>query len=106
MARRDTRVLLIACLLALLAAAAQSVVGLDTGLLFVAPALVMALPLLAGRYPGERRLATVRRPPPRRVLGFSAPKPLHGLGRLLPRGGRLIAASLAVRPPPSAASSR
>src|SRR4051812_50206691 len=31
--------------------------GLDTGLLFLAPAFVLLLPLLAGRYVGERRLA-------------------------------------------------
>ncbi len=60
MDRRDIRVLLAACLLALLAATAQSVVGLDTGLLFLAPAIVVALPLLAGRYPGARRLARMR----------------------------------------------
>lgn len=104
MARRDIRVLLLACLLAVLAAAAQSVVGLDTGLLFLAPALVMALALLAGRYPGERHLAAVRQPRPRRALRFTGPAALPRLERLLPRGGRLIAASLAVRPPPSAPS--
>lgn len=104
MARRDLLVVLGACLLALAAAAAQSVVGLDTGLLFLAPALVMALPLLAGRYPGERRLGTVSRPRRRRAVRVMAPGALRGLGRVLPRGGGLIAASLAVRPPPAAPS--
>lgn len=106
MDRRDIRVLLAACLLALLAAAAQSVVGLDTGLLFLAPAIVVALPLLAGRYPGARRLARMRRAQPRRWHGSTTPGALPGRERLLPRGGRLIAASLAVRPPPFAAPSR
>ena len=30
--------------------------GLETGLMFLAPAFLLLLPLLAGRYPGERRL--------------------------------------------------
>jgi len=72
--------------------------GLDTGLLFLAPAFVLLLPLLAGRYPGARALAprsvTVRRAAPFRL---SLPRPRL---RLAPRGGLLVGCSLAGRAPP------
>ena len=44
--------------------------GLDTGLLFLTPAFVLLLPLLAGRYVGERALARLRR---RRAAPSSMP---------------------------------
>jgi hypothetical protein len=65
--------------------------------------LVLALPLLSGRYVGEEQIlrlaaafvAARRRPAP-------ALSPTIGRTRLrLPRGGRLLAFSLAVRPPPA-----
>jgi hypothetical protein len=65
------------------------------------PALALAIPLLARRYPGERVLLALRRaegarwPRPR----SSAP-PLRRAVLLAVRGGRLIGCSLAVRPPP------
>jgi hypothetical protein len=74
-------------------------------LAYLSPALLLLGFLSARRYPGERALlsaipsaarsskvtrrARARREPPR---------------VLLPRGGRLIASSLAVRPPPGAAA--
>jgi hypothetical protein len=73
--------------------------GLDTGLLFLAPAFVLALPLLAGRYVGEtvfvraRRAARRRRPAVRLALRPPA--------RLLPRGGLLVGHALAGRAPPA-----
>jgi hypothetical protein len=72
--------------------------GLDTGLLFLAPAFVLVLPLLAGRYPGERALAP-RLAPARRAVAFalSLPRPR---ARLVPRGGLLVGCSLAGRAPP------
>jgi hypothetical protein len=72
--------------------------GLDTGLLFLAPAFVLLLPLLAGRYPGERALAP-RLAPARRAVAFalSLPRPR---ARLVPRGGLLVGCSLAGRAPP------
>jgi hypothetical protein len=94
--------------LGLLVAVAGGLVltGSTTPLLFLAPWLLVLAPLLAGRYVGERSLlrmarAVRRRPPARRAA--SRPAPRRPTVRGLPRGGRLIACSLAVRPPPSAA---
>ena len=73
--------------------------GLDTGLLFLAPAFVLMLPLLAGRYLGEGALAPrrplLRRPAPVRA-GLPRPR-----ARLVPRGGLLVGCSLAGRAPPA-----
>lgn len=78
--------------------------GCDTGLLYLAPALLLGAPLLLGRYVGERRLAdlagrTIARPA--RRAAHVAPPRSHL--RLMQRGGRLIASSLAKRPPPGRA---
>jgi hypothetical protein len=108
MPRRDLRILLLLSVLALGLAMAQSVVGLSTGVLFMAPALVMFLPLIAGRcYLGERRLARLTRavPEPRRIAAL-VHAPRRAERRLLPRGGSLLAFSLAVRPPPVAPITR
>jgi hypothetical protein len=70
-------------------------------LAYAAPLFLLAVPLLAGRYVGEERLERLRGDSavPRRV-----PRPSPAGTRrspvLLPRGGRLIAEALAVRPPP------
>jgi hypothetical protein len=81
-------------------------VGPTSPVLFVAPWLLVLAPLLAGRYVGERsllRLARVagRRPSNRRPAAATARR--RPTARALPRGGGLIACSLAVRPPPLAA---
>jgi hypothetical protein len=75
--------------------------GLDTGLLFLTPAFVLALPLLAGRYLGADRLAARRAPLRRRVAAaiHHLPRPR---ARLVPRGGLLLGCSLAGRAPPVA----
>ena len=83
--------------------------GYEEVLAYSAPLLVLALPLLAGHYIGEERIARVaarlrgRRPrhrdTPARVR---ASRPLAVLA---PRGGELIASALAERPPPALASS-
>jgi hypothetical protein len=74
--------------------------GLETGLLFLAPAFVLLLPLLAGRYPGERVLAPLRRPVRRIVIrAVHLPRPRVCL---VPRGGLLLGCSLAGRAPPVA----
>ncbi len=73
------------------------------GLLFMAPALALAAMLSRRRYPGERLLgARLGRDPERRTARAG-----HGRRRRLPisrtrvpRGGLLMAFSLAVRPPP------
>jgi hypothetical protein len=82
------------------------VTGSTTTLLFLAPWVVVLAPLLAGRYLGERSLlrlarAARHRPPARRLS--TRPAARRPSVRGLPRGGRLIACSLAVRPPPAAA---
>src|ERR1700742_4715525 len=70
-------------------------------LLYIAPALLLLLPLALGRYPGERlRLALVR---PRRLARPASPAPPRRPAPLtpLPRGGALLASSGAGRAPPS-----
>jgi hypothetical protein len=72
-------------------------------LLALAPVLLLLASLLAGRYVGEERIARLAarlRPSRRRArvarLGGGQPA-----GVVLPRGGRLIATSLAQRGPPA-----
>jgi hypothetical protein len=106
MTRRD-RQLLFALAGLTLGLASLTLVGVHSDLLLAAPALVFALPLLAGRYVGEEQLARLaaafvaaRRRPAAQLV----PTVRRAVHRL-PRGGRLIAASLAVRPPPGRARS-
>jgi hypothetical protein len=100
--RRD-RQLLFALAGLTLAIVALGLVGVHSDVLLAAPALVLALPLLAGRYVGEdqlARLAAAFVAAPRRAA--TALAPTGGPAPLsVPRGGRLIACSLAVRPPPA-----
>ncbi len=84
-------------------AAALAVAGSTEALLFMAPALLIAIPLLSGHYVGEElivKLAERRARPPRRAV--SAPAwPLPSTPESWrPRGTGLIAFSLAKRPPP------
>lgn len=107
MPRRDRRVLVALTLISSLCLVAEAAgVLAPTLLLYAAPLLIVALPLLAGRYLGEDRFVRLarsarqgRRRPARRL---SAPAGARWELRALPRGGRLIAHSLAVRPPPAA----
>lgn len=102
MTSRDRRLLLALAALAP-ALAAGVLAGGHSDLLAGLPALLLALPLLAGRYVGEERLARLAGMVPtatRRVVG-SLPTTARRASRVLPRGGHLIAASLAVRPPPA-----
>lgn len=70
---------------------------------YLLPALLLLIVLLTRRYPGEQALlacADGSRHKARRHLveaGACSPRPTTGP----PRGGLLIAVSLAVRPPPS-----
>jgi len=107
MDRRDLRMMLglaAASSLMLVAEAA----GAGGAFLYLAPVLLLAAPLLAGRFVGEATIERYSRRSPARVRA-ARPEPLspagQGPGRLLPRGGRLMAFSLAVRPPPRAAAS-
>lgn len=84
--------------------AALALTGSTDALLFLAPALLIAIPLLGGRFIGEEliaRLAARRaRPRPRSASAPLAPPPAPATW--LPRGARLIASALAKRPPPAA----
>jgi hypothetical protein len=103
MTRRPHHGLRVAIAVALMAAlwlAGLHVGGLDTGLLFLAPAFLLLLPLLAGRYVGERALAPEHAPGRRAaVRALRLPRPAT---RLVPRGGLLVGCSLAGRAPPMA----
>jgi hypothetical protein len=103
--RRDLRLMAALGVFAVVVALTQSVAGLDVGLLLLAPAMVLALPLLAGRYLGEDRLTHWRAAfAPRRRRGAQV------LKARLPRvaraasvsPGALIAAALGRRGPPRA----
>jgi hypothetical protein len=99
---RWARILLVAATLAAFAVA-LIVPGLAAGVLFLSPAIVLVAALRSGRYVGEerlRRLAAAFRPS-RRRRPRAAPMPRILRRRaLMPRGGSLVATSLAVRPPP------
>jgi len=92
------RVAIAAAVMAGLWLAGLHVGGLDTGLLFLAPAFLLLLPLLAGRYVGERVLAVA--PPARRTVVRAVHRPRPAT-RLVPRGGLLVGCSLAGRAPPA-----
>lgn len=102
MTARDRRIALaLAAVFAALAAVA-GVAGLEAALTYVMPLAGIVVPLLLGRYPGERVIAALARrtrtarPRPRRSLG---PLPRPSFDHV-PRGTSLMARSLAVRPPP------
>jgi hypothetical protein len=68
---------------------------------YAAPLLVVALPLVAGRYLGEERLRRLSSPArPRERLAPVARPAVRRPAVLVPRGGRLIAHALAERGPP------
>ena len=81
---------------------ALAVAGSTDVLLFLAPALLIAIPLFCGLYVGEElivKLAGGRRRPRRRAAVSYAPVPRPPLA-WSPRGTRLLAFSRAERPPP------
>ncbi|MEA2284046.1 MAG: hypothetical protein QOJ21_89 [Solirubrobacteraceae bacterium] len=103
MPRRDQRILFGLAALTVLFAIVQSVTGISPDVLLAAPALILLLPLLAGRYVGEdglARLSALLAPVRRRPAAARATAPRRA-PRVLPRGGRLIAAALAERGPPA-----
>lgn len=84
-------------------AVALALTGSTDVLLFLAPALLIAVPLIAGRYVGEKliaRLVERRGAKRRRPVSTPATRPRRP-AVWLPRGTRLIAFSLAERPPPA-----
>jgi hypothetical protein len=79
--------------------------GVEAALAYLAPALLILLPLVGGRYPGERALAraAARRARPAARRPPSATRPRRRRSALLPRGGLLVGSALAGRAPPRAA---
>jgi hypothetical protein len=78
--------------------------GASQAIAYLLPALLLLLALAARWYPGERALLRridARRGRGRRVCE-AASRSRQRPRSLLPRGGRLIGSSLAVRPPPPA----
>jgi hypothetical protein len=87
--------------------AVLAITGSTDVLLFLAPALLIAMPLFAGRYLGEElidKLIARRGDRRRSAPSSSVPIPPQPIA-WHPRGTRLIAFSLAERPPPAAALS-
>jgi hypothetical protein len=103
MPRRDQRILLGLAALTALFAIVQSATGISADVLLAAPGLLLLLPLLAGRYVGEERIARLSAwlAAPRRRPAAVQAIPCLRAPRLLARGGRLIAVSLAERGPPA-----
>jgi hypothetical protein len=101
---RHDRLLLLGLAGLTLALASLTLVGVHSDVLLAAPVLVFGLPLLTGRYVGEEQLARLAAAfVAKRCRRVAALKPTAGHApHILPRGGRLIATSLAVRPPPAA----
>jgi hypothetical protein len=100
--RRDQHILFVLAGLSLAFAVLQSLTGLNPDVLLAAPALLLFLPLLAGRYVGEERLLRVAaRSRAPRLRAVSSMRPVPRAPRVLARGGRLIAAALAERAPPA-----
>jgi hypothetical protein len=100
--RRPRRLLCLAGIALAAAAAYRIAPGSGQALAYLSPALLLLLALAARRYPGERALVALMAAHAgtrRRGLSDRPPR-VSGPRALLPRGGRLIAASLAVRPPP------
>jgi hypothetical protein len=100
--RRDQHILLGLTALSVLLALLVSITGIDADVLLATPALMLLLPLLAGRYVGEEgiaRLGARLATPARRLTPAVLAAPRRA-PRALPRGGRLIADSLARRGPP------
>lgn len=109
MTSRDLRDLLLAlALVAVVCVGPILLVGASADLLLAAPALLLALPLLAGRYVGEaavERLVALRRGARRRVRRVAGPAGRRAAA-MVPRGGALLGFARAVRPPPPAIATR
>ena len=102
--RRDLRIMAGLGALALLGAAVVSAGEGPAALLHLAPAVLLLLPLLRGRYVGEERIHALAAPaaPARRLRALArlAPRLPRAPRALVARGGRLLASSLAERGPP------
>ena len=80
------------------------ILGVSDALIYLAPALLILLPLLSGRYPGDEALVRAARrgrpAAPAPAGRRAAPGARSPIAELLPRGGRLVGAALAGRAPP------
>lgn len=102
---RDLRHLLLALTFVGVSCVLPIVLGAPMDLLLAAPVVLLALPLLTGRYVGEEAIERIAR-----FIGTRAASRRRAPGRLLvrrglalpPRAGALIAFALDVRPPPVA----
>ncbi len=77
--------------------------GLESTFAYTLPLLLVLLPLLAGRYPGEEKLArssAAARQFELRPRSAAVPEAWSREHRPALCGGRLIALALAMRPPP------
>jgi uncharacterized protein YcnI len=74
----------------------------ESSLLYLAPALLILIPLAFDRYPGERLLRAVIARPVRVGARPGPPARRYAPLHLLPRGGALLASALAGRGPPQA----
>jgi hypothetical protein len=105
MCSRDRRLLAVVAVVALLVLGAL-VHGVGPEALLAAPLLALLAPLVVGRYLGAEhieRLVAARAPRRHPAARRLAAPAVRAPRVLLPRGGRLLATSLAVRPPPSLA---
>jgi hypothetical protein len=78
----------------------------ESSLLYLAPALLILIPLAFDRYPGERLLLAVIAGPARQISHPRTPPRRLALRSLLPRGGALLASALAGRGPPRSPAER
>ena len=104
---RDLKLMLVLGAVFSVLGIAVEVWGASADLLLLSPLLVVAIPLLTGRYVGEEHLhrlkaAVASRRRPRRAPA-AAPRPRRA-PVLATRGGRLLGASHAIRPPPGASA--
>jgi hypothetical protein len=70
-------------------------------ILYLLPALLLVIVLLARRYPGERLLIALHRRKRARWPRPHSSEPARSVVLGVGRGGQLIGRSLAVRPPPA-----
>jgi hypothetical protein len=95
----------LAALVVLVSCTYLALPGVAEAISFLLPGLLLLAALVGRQYPGERTLLAIIHKARRRAR--SAVSATVGRSRpraLLPRGGDLLATSLAVRPPPLAAT--
>ena len=102
---RDLKIMLVLGVLFMALGVAVEIGGAHPDLLLISPLLCLAVPLLAGAYVGEERIARLAarvaaRRAPRRRAPASSPQPRRAPA-LVVHGGRILGTARAVRPPPA-----